>query len=119
MTDAAVGNRAILGRAIEKANLGLPQGSFEFLDFNNYALSRGNLENKATAISGLEGLDRGTPGGTKYEDSVGYDLKPSSILFDLVAMFGKPASVTDLGTLGKAWLVKIRPDSTQEVRGAT
>jgi len=97
MVDAATGGRAVFGRAIEKLNLGIPQGSFEFVNFDSVDISRLDEENVSNAITGSEGMDRGTPGDIKFQNKLKYAMTPSRVLFDLVAMFGKPASVTAVG----------------------
>lgn len=97
MVDAATGGRAVLGRAIEKIYLGVPQGSFEFLNFDSVDMARIDEENASGAITGNEGADRGTPGDIKFNDKLKYSMTPSRLLFDLVAQFGKPASSAPTG----------------------
>lgn len=97
MTDAATGGRAILGRAIEKDVLGVPQGTFQFLNFDSVDITRLDDENKSGAITGHEGMDQGTPADIKFDDKLKYSMTASRILFDLVAMFGKPTSVVPVG----------------------
>jgi hypothetical protein len=119
MPDAAVGSRAILARSIEKVDLGIPQGDvYDFLRFESAELSRTSTENPSEAITGSGAADRGTPGAITYADNIKYDLTADRVLFDLVAMFGKPASVTVL-TAGVSWLVKIRPTGAEELRAAS
>lgn len=119
MPDAAVGARSILARSIEKVDLGIPQGDvYDFLAFETAELSRTSTENPSLAITGTDGEDRGTPGPITFADNIKYDLTADRVLFDLVAMFGKPSSATVL-TAGVSWLVKIRPQRTNELRAAS
>lgn len=97
MVDAAVGSKAILGRAIEKVDLGLPQGAFEFVNFDSVDIGRDSPENPATAITGKGGLDKGTPGTIDTGNKLVYDVTASRILFDTAAMVGAPTSVTEVG----------------------
>jgi len=97
MVDAATGGRAILGRGIEKIYLGVPRGPLEFLNFDSEDLGREDKENASQAITGNEGEDRGTPADISFKDKLKYALTPSRFLFDCVAAWGKPASVTPVG----------------------
>lgn len=109
MAEAAVGNRAILARAIEKINLSVPQGGFyDYIYFDAMDFGRFAPENKSTAITGSEGSDKGTPGTIDFKGSLKYDLTPDRLLFDVVAMTGKPTASAVL-TAALSWLVKIRP----------
>jgi hypothetical protein len=119
MVDAAVGSRALLARSIEKVGLGIPQGAvYDFLRFDAAELSRTSAENPSEAITGSAGEDRGTPGMITYADNIKYDMTADRVLFDLVAMYGKPLSVTVL-TAAEAWLVKFRPTGAEELRAAS
>jgi hypothetical protein len=116
--DAAVGNRSILGRGIEKKYLGVPQGAYSYLNFNSVSVARSSVENPSAAITGSDGMDKGTPGDINSAGSIVYDLTVDRLLYDVVAMCGKPISVTALAT-AKAWLVKLRPNRDNEVRGSS
>ncbi len=123
MVDAAVGSRAILARSMEKVGLGIPQGSvYDFLRFDSAELGRMSTENPSDAITGSAGEDRGTPGALTYSDNIKYDMTADRVLFDLIAMYGKPISVTTLAA-AEAWLVKIRPTTAlggfNELRAAS
>jgi hypothetical protein len=114
--DAAVGSRAILGRGIEHA-AGIPQGDLHYLNFINASFGRNAKENDSTSITGFGGKDRASPGPIDHEGKLKYDLTTFRVLIDLVAMYGAPASVDDLGP-GGPWLVKIRPGAaTPTFRG--
>jgi hypothetical protein len=119
MVDAAVGSRALLARAIEKVGLGIPQGAvYDFLRFDSAELGRTSAENPSEAITGSAGEDRGTPGMLTYSDNIKYDMTADRVLFDLVAMFGKPLSI-DVLTAAEAWLVKFRPTGAEDLRAAS
>lgn len=96
--DSAVGSRAVWGRGIEKVNLGLPTGDFEFINFESADLSRNSKENPSNAITGKGGRDRGTPGEITAEKKAKYAATASRLLYDFVIEFGKPTLVRDLGS---------------------
>src|SRR5512138_1071236 len=119
MVDAASGGRAILGRAVEKINLGIAQGGFyDYLKFDSFDVGRFSEENPATAITGSEGADQGTPGDLTFGPGYKYDLTAGRFAYDLAMMCGKPTSVTVL-TATKSWLVKFRPSRLNESRAAS
>lgn len=121
--DAAVGQRATFARGIEKGCLGIPLlvpgdlSTHEFLNFDILDIARGSPENKSVAITGSDGMDRGTPGQITTEKKLKYDVTASRLLFDLVVMYGAPTSITALGA--GSWLVKIRPSRLNALRAAT
>lgn len=110
--DAAVGQKSVFGRAIERLNLGLPLGAMQFLNFEQVDLARTSELNPSVAITGSGGADQGTPGFIKTEKKLKYDLTVARIIVDLAGMCGAPV-VTNLTG---AWLVKFRPDTANAVR---
>jgi hypothetical protein len=118
MVDAASGARAILGRSLEKVNAGIrTAGFFDFLRFDSYDLGRFSEENPASAITGSEGADQGTPGDLTFGPGYKYDLTAARIAFDLACMTGAPTAV-DVLTATKSWRAKFRPRRTNAYRGA-
>lgn len=118
MVDAASGGRSILGRSIEKVDAGIRKAAFyDFLRYDSFDLGRFSEENPATAITGSEGADSGTPGDLSFGNGYKYDLTCGRLCFDLAVMVGKPTSI-DVLTATKSWLVKFRPSRTNEYRGA-
>ena len=113
LKDAAVGNLATLARSLEKGDIGLPLSDWKFLNFISAEISRQNVHNASTSITGSGGMDRGTLGEVKHTDKIKYDATTFRLLMDLLAMVGytnwdNPA--------GGVYVVQIRPDRDNAVR---